>query len=330
MERNIRIGPARAALALLGLAVAGALGWTTLSAGDLTLVFGRWLLPAVVLLHLVQQAGCGCAWHNLLGRARPTRWEFFRIRWVRASVAALVPVSGVGAALVAIRLAMKAGLRMDVASASLTHDATIEIIAQLVFTAVGLGLLMASAPQPGAFAWSAAVLALGGFAVAAFVGVQRAGGLKLVEAALRRLAERWPGLVPAAETRLHDQLMQLHRQPRATLVSGLLHLGCWLLGAGEIWLAAFAVGHPLSPANCVILESLTMIARSAGFFLPGAIGVQEVALALLGKIVGLPAETAILIAVVKRVRDVVVGIPGLLIWQWAEAAPVITPQPTAD
>ena len=62
------------------------------------------------------------------------------MRWVRAAVAALVPVSGVGAALVAVRLSMGAGLRMDVAGASLVVDATMEMIAQIIFTMVGLGV----------------------------------------------------------------------------------------------------------------------------------------------------------------------------------------------
>ena len=61
-----------------------------------------------------------------------------------------------------------------------------------------------------------------------------------------------------------------------------------------------------------------MVGRSAGFFVPGALGVQEVALILVGNLVGLSVETAIVIAIVKRLRDVVVGVPGLLVWQWAE------------
>jgi hypothetical protein len=61
-----------------------------------------------------------------------------------------------------------------------------------------------------------------------------------------------------------------------------------------------------------------MAARSAGFMIPGALGVQEAALLAVGGLVGLPVETAMIIAVVKRLRDIVIGVPGLLVWQWTE------------
>jgi uncharacterized membrane protein YbhN (UPF0104 family) len=61
-----------------------------------------------------------------------------------------------------------------------------------------------------------------------------------------------------------------------------------------------------------------MAARSAGFMIPGALGVQEAALLVVGGLVGLPVETAMIIAVVKRLRDIVIGVPGLLVWQWTE------------
>ncbi len=204
------------------------------------------------------------------------------------------------------------------AGASLTLDATMEMITQIIFAALGFGLLLAASPTPSVLNWGAGTLSLAILTVAAFIAVQRGGGLKLVEAGFRRLANRWPRLSSLAEAKLHDSLMGLYRQRRAMIVSGLFHLGCWLLGAGEIWLLLLALGHPISPAKCVIIESLSMIGRSAGFFIPGALGVQEIALVLSGKLVGVSPELAMLIAVVKRLRDLIVGLPGLVAWQWME------------
>lgn len=316
--RGVWIALSRTGLALVGAAAAAFLGWNALSDPDLPLLLGGWCVPVVAMLHLVQQAGCGCAWRRLIDAPRPSRWIFFRIRWVRASIAALVPVSGVGAALVAVRLAMRAGLRLDVASASLTLDATIEMISQIIFTALGFGLLLVAAPEAPILGWATATLLLAVLIAAAFVAAQRIGGMRIIEFGLSALARRWPRFLPLTEARLHDQLMRLHQQPRALTAAGLLHFGSWLLGAGEIWLILTAMGYPVSPAKCVIIESLSMVGRSAGFFVPGALGVQEVALVLVGKLVGLSVETAFVIAIVKRLRDVVVGVPGLLVWQWTE------------
>lgn len=317
-------------MTLLGLIVAVVLGWYALSGADLVLVFDSWGVPAVAALYLVQQAGCGSAWHSLVAPPRPSRWAFFRARWIRASVASLVPVSGVGAALVAVRLVMQAGLRMDVAGASLTLDATMEMVAQIIFTALGLGLLVITRPQPGTLAWSLATLGLAVLGVAAFVAAQRGGGLKLIEAGLSRLADRWPRLSPLSEARLHERLMQLHRRHAAAIACGSLHLGAWLLGAAEIWLVLHAFGRPARPATCVIVESLSMVGRSAGFLIPGALGVQEGALVIVGNLVGLSPETAMLIAVVKRLRDVAIGVPGLVVWQWAEGRRLQLGRPVAQ
>lgn len=304
--------------AFAGLLVTVALAWSALRGTGRADLYASWVIPAVALLHLVGQASCGCAWHALVERPRPRRRDFFLMRWIRSSIAALVPVSGVGAALVAVRLSLQRGMRMDMAAASLTLDATMEMIAQILFTALGIGLLFSTARKPPALGWSVAGLLLGVLIVAAFAAVQRGGALKLVELGIARLAHRWPRLAPLAEARLHDRLIELHRARRAAFVSGAYHFAAWLLGAGEVWLALWAFGHPLAPADCVIIESLTMAARSAGFVVPGGLGIQEGGLVLAGSLVGLSPETAIALAVVKRLRDVAAGIPGLLAWQWAE------------
>ncbi len=322
IERAGRSRSARAWLALGGLMVAAGLAWRTLSGHDLALLADSWVVPAVALLHFVEQAGCGCAWHRVVEPPRPSRWTFIRARWIRASVAALAPVSGVGAALVAVRLLTQAGIRVDMASASLTLDATMEMSAQVVFTMLGIGLIFAAAPRPRMLGPIIAGLALAVLMVAVFIAAQRAGAFKLIDFGLSRSATRWPRLSHLREARFHEQLMRLHRQRWSTFVSGSFHLGSWLLGAGEIWLVLVALGQPANLVNCVIIESLGMAARSAGFFVPGALGVQEVALVAVGNLVGLSPETAVLIAIVKRLRDVAVGVPGLLVWQWAEGGRV--------
>src|SRR5262252_94816 len=115
--------------------------------------------------------------------------------------------------------------------------------------------------------------------------------------------------------------MALHQRRGAALGSGCIHLGCWFLGAAEIWVALYALGIPAPAEKCLIIESLGMTARSAGFFVPGALGIQEAALVMVCGLVGLSPETAMLIAIVKRLRDVILGVPALGIWHWVERRP---------
>ncbi|HZU91052.1 MAG TPA: lysylphosphatidylglycerol synthase domain-containing protein [Stellaceae bacterium] len=317
-ERSSPSRLVRAGFVLGGVIVTGACAWYALTGTGRVALSSGWVIPAIGLLQLVQQAGCGCAWHALVERPRPSRRYFVWMRWIRSSVAALVPVSGVGAALIAVRLSIRGGIEMGMAGASLTLDATVEMITQIAFTAIGIGLLLAHTSDPHMLGWSLCGLSLAVLAVALFIAAQRWGGLRLVELGLRRLAKRWPIPSRLAEAKLHDPLLRLYRNRRAAAVAASYHLGAWLLGAGEVWLVLFAIGHPLSLADCMIVESLSMAARSAGFFVPGGLGVQEGGLVMAGGLVGLSPETAIAIAVLKRLRDVAIGVPGLLTWLWAE------------
>ena len=301
-----------------GIIVTGALAWYALTGTGRIALSSGWMIPAIGLLHLVQQAGCGCAWHALVERPRPSRRYFIWMRWIRSSVAALVPVSGVGAALIAVRLSIRGGIAMDMAAASLTLDATMEMVTQVVFTAIGIGLFVGGPSDPHMLGWSLFGLSAGVLVVALFIAAQRWGGLKLVEWGLARLAGRWPRMARFSGAKLHECLIRLHRDRRAALVAASYHLGAWLLGAIEVWLVLFAIGHPISLADCVTIESLGMAARSAGFFIPGGIGAQEGGLIMAGSLVGLSPEAALAVAIFKRLGDVTVGVPGLLAWLWAE------------
>jgi uncharacterized membrane protein YbhN (UPF0104 family) len=57
---------------------------------------------------------------------------------------------------------------------------------------------------------------------------------------------------------------------------------------------------------------------SAAFLMPGALGLQEVGFLGLGMLLGLEAEVAAALAVARRLRDLIVFLPGLLFWVRAE------------
>jgi uncharacterized membrane protein YbhN (UPF0104 family) len=71
-------------------------------------------------------------------------------------------------------------------------------------------------------------------------------------------------------------------------------------------------------AEAVLLESLSLAARSAAFPIPSGWGAQEAALIALATLTGLPAETALALGLVKRAREFAIGLPGLAAWAIAE------------
>ena len=60
-------------------------------------------------------------------------------------------------------------------------------------------------------------------------------------------------------------------------------------------------------------------ARSIAFAVPNAVGVQEGAYILLGASFGLTPETALALSLLKRARDLTIGVPALVAWQLLES-----------
>ncbi|MDX6769446.1 MAG: TIGR00374 family protein, partial [Elusimicrobiota bacterium] len=63
------------------------------------------------------------------------------------------------------------------------------------------------------------------------------------------------------------------------------------------------------------LESLGQAVRAAAFAIPGALGVQEGGYLVLGGLLGIAPDTALALSLTKRFRELVLGLPGLLVWQ---------------
>ena len=84
------------------------------------------------------------------------------------------------------------------------------------------------------------------------------------------------------------------------------------------WLALALIGSPIPFAAAVAIESLLCAARSATPFVPAAIGVQEAGYAVMMPLFGLPAEIGLAVSLLKRAREIAVGVPVLLSWQVAE------------
>ena len=80
-----------------------------------------------------------------------------------------------------------------------------------------------------------------------------------------------------------------------------------------------SMGLPAGYPEALVIESLTQaIFAGAAFAIPGALGAQEGGLIAICAIFGVPAHVAIAMSLIKRVPDVVFGVPSLLGWQMLE------------
>jgi putative membrane protein len=180
-------------------------------------------------------------------------------------------------------------------------------------------------------AWSVlSGLAIFVVAMTAFIVLQHKG-LFGISAVLAGAALRGDRAAEAAghASRVDDAVREIYRDRRRLWRASLWRLAGWIAGMGEIWLTMVCLGQPIGLADALILESLSSGVRAAAFMVPGAMGALEGGFVLLGAALGLSPATALAISLTKRVRELGLGLPGLLAWHLAEARRAGRPEPAA-
>ena len=274
----------------------------------------------VAAFHLVPMIADAIGWRRLLaGAEQPSILAMVRARWIGESVNGLLPVLQLGGNVVKAGLVARTGVPGARAGASVVVDVTLVVTSQVCFTLLGLTIF--AVHLGGDRMWPAAVtgtglmaLALGGFYV-----LQHRGAFERLARGVERLSRgQWDSLVSSGSA-LDRAIVELYADRRAVTAAWSWHLVSWVFGVGEVWLALRCLGHPVDLASAVLLESLGQAVRAAAFAVPGALGVQEGGFLALGSALGIPPTTALALSLVKRVREIVLGVPGLVSWQLAMA-----------
>jgi putative membrane protein len=309
---------------LVGLTVVAVLIVTNDPAEILRLLLqAGWGMAAVLALHLPQIVFAALGWAPLIEDPRRPGWgTLVRLRWIRQAVNALLPVVQIAGEVARAQLLVLRGVRGVAAAASVVVDLATEMAAQIAFAAVGLAVLLL-VPHAGAGAgWMAVLIAAGAVLAAGFMAAQRWGLFRVVEGFMARLG----GGRGTGAAGLHDAVVRLYRAPRRLWLSGAAHLVSWLLGTLEMWVAMRLLGIEAGLAEALVVESLSQTVRSLGFLIPGALGVQEGGFVVICALFGIPPEQALALALLRRLRDILLGLPGVIAWRWeatarGEAAP---------
>lgn len=305
---------------ILGTVIVGYYGFGAVAEALGTIGWGGFLIICAYQLALL--AGLGLAWYVIVPPPHRQVLAYLWGRIVRDSGSEVLPLSQIGGFIMGARAATLFGPSMTAAFASTVVDVTIEVMAQLGYTALGLALLMQLRPHASLIYPVAVGLALGVVGILLFVLVQRRGAA-VVERLSERLAASWlPGA--AARTRSLQQALDDIYAHRLGLAAGFtLHLAAWIASAAQAWLALHLMGVGLGIGAVLAIESMLYAIRSVAFAVPNAVGVQEGAYVMLGALFGLPPEMALALSLLKRGRDLVIGVPALLLWQALEGGALV-------
>jgi putative membrane protein len=256
----------------------------------------------------------GAAWHVLLPNSSLDALKVFVwARMVRDAAAEVLPFSQLGGIVLGARAAILHGVPPPLAFASMIVDVTTEMLAQIAYIALGIAILSARAPQSSLtmiFVIGLVLAAVGG---GLFLALQRYGHWMTEKLAARLL----PGAV-APTAAVAAALDAIYNHPLRVGLSLALHFAGWIASAIGTWIAFRLIGAHVDLAAVMAIESLVYATRSAAVFVPNALGVQEAAYAVLAPLFGVGAEFGLAVSLLKRARDIAVGVPILLIWQAVE------------
>jgi uncharacterized membrane protein YbhN (UPF0104 family) len=250
-------------------------------------------------------------WRFAFARDRAPFGRLYAARLAGEAVNVVTAVGSIGGE------AVKAWLvRRDVPYAesvpSLVIAKTTIVIAQAIFLVVGVGLAWATLDVRGpvlrAMLWLliVEVLAVGGFFGAQLAGLVGHGARLLV----------WVGL--AADTAgAHSLDLALRRyyrrEWRRFLLSTGFHVAGWLMGALEAALILRLLGVTSSVTTATVVETLGSGVRFASFMVPASLGAFEGANAAAFGALGFGAGAGLAFSFVRRARQTVWIVIGLLV-----------------
>jgi putative membrane protein len=277
-------------------------------------------IGAICIYRLVTLALNTKSWQILLPpNVGPHFWTLLRFRWIGESVNTLLPVAQVGGDLARASLVAARGVPRPEAAATMIADFATAIVTQMIFGLAGaVALFHLLPPGQGRHAlWGEAIagVVLVTVGVVALSILLHMGAARVASRLLAgsRAHERL-GKLAGSLTRLDEAVMALLARERALAAAFAWHLVGWASQVGETWLLFWMFSAPVPFRVALAIESMSTAARGAAFFVPSGVGVQEVTILSMARLLGVDMEAAIALGIAKRARELILGVPGLLAW----------------
>jgi len=282
------------------------------------LIAAGWGLLTVTAFHLIPMLSSSMCWHTLFPSGqRPRLLRLLQARWIGESVNSLLPVAQVGGELAKARWMMHYNVQGSTAGASVVVELTITLMTQILFTIIGLTLLLLQV-EPNLNLILAIISGMSAFGalLVIFYSAQRQQFFGKIAYQVERIAggREWMALSGGAD-KLDQAIAHIYGNKQVLATASVWRLISWLIGTGEVWLLMYFFGMPVSLLEALLLESLGQAVRAAGFLIPASLGIQEGGFLLLGAVLGIPPQTALALSLGKRVRELILGLPGLITWQ---------------
>jgi uncharacterized protein (TIRG00374 family) len=287
----------------------GKLGWA-----------GALGIPAVSLLPYFFDTW---SWQILFTPPRPG-WIWFadlwKVRAVGTAISKLTPVVGAaGEPVKAMMLKRIYGLPYREGIASLVVAKTANLIALVVFLAIGIALAFTDGRLPqgyrlaSAAGFAAIALSIGGFFAVQRLRISSALGTWISR---RPLGHRIGRALHHLQD-MDDRLVHAYTRDRARfLLATFLTFLNWVFGAVELYLIFWFMSHPVSVVEAIVITATVELVRTGTFFIPVSIGAEEATLDFIVTSITGEAGLGLAVAFVRRYRELLwIGLGLVIAWR---------------
>jgi uncharacterized protein (TIRG00374 family) len=298
-------------------------------------------MAVVIIFYFLEFLSDVCAWQLTFKSIPMTpKWtsRLFLIYMVGAAFNRVTPLASLGGeGFKAVMLKTHYQISYQETSASIILTKTINTMSLVLFVAIGFFPLLASEQFSTSFK-TVTGLSFAVFAccIAIFFLVQRfrlaswiahrLGYSPLGDPAKWVLLQRLTKLLYDLRS-VDNRLVEFYTNPsrlRNGLIVGFLN---WPLGALEIYFLMQFLRHPIAFADAWLLDSVAQLVRAGTFFIPANIGTLEGSLVVLGAALTGSPELGLSISVIRRFKDILWILLGLLIWWLFSFKPTLPNRP---
>lgn len=278
--------------------------------------FGFWFAP-IILLASLWHLSHAFAWYLIQKRffATPSPFTFFRYKLIGEGVNMITPTGNIGgdtvrALLIRRMVPLREGVPVVVV------DKTVDYIGRMVFIAGGLGISLFFVKIPRSFLWASLIcLTIIVLGLVFLVFLQVRGFFK----ALLKISRFIPLLGKYLEKKrdslnaLDANLNMMYKKGRWRIALALIfHLCGRILGVIEIVVILRVLGLPLDFIDALFIATVTNIANSLFFLIPGQWGVLEGVSLLLVKTLGFSPALGLSLGIIRRIRRIFFLLLGMI------------------
>ncbi len=261
-------------------------------------------------------------------------YRIWKIRMVGEAVNNTTPLATMGGEPVkAVLLKKHFSIGYREGTASLIIAKTTNLLALIVFLVAGFGFMIATEALPSSYnlvAGAGLIAFTAGILLFFLVQRYKISSLAGTWIARTRLGRFLEDLLHHVHD-MEDRLIHFYiRHRRRFLLALALALANWVIGALELYVTLWFLGHPVTFSEAWIIEAIAQLVRSGAFFIPGALGVQEGAFMIVIEAMTGRGVLGLAVAMIRRFREIVWIAWGMLLGGFSSFSPQIAEEVPED